>query len=65
MNKTTTSDIESKLTMNTETLSKYLDCGRSSAVKIGNEAGARIQIGRRVLWNILKVQKYLDKVSTE
>jgi hypothetical protein len=40
-----------------------LSCGRKSAVDIGNAAGARIQVGRRVLWNVGKVQKYLDAIS--
>ncbi len=40
-----------------------LSCGRVSAVEIGTAAGARIQVGRRVLWNVKKVQQYLDAIS--
>lgn len=39
-----------------------LCCGRVSAVKIGETAGARVQLGRRVLWNVSKIQKYLDEI---
>ena len=50
-------------TVDTTGLREMLNCGRETAVRIGTEAGARIQIGRRVLWNVDKVQKYLDSIS--
>ena len=69
MNKTThtssTVKLSERLTANTETLAKCLDCGRGTAVKIGEAAGARIQIGKRVLWNVHKVQLYLNNVTKE
>jgi len=37
----------------------------ATAVKIGEAAGAKIQIGKRVLWNIGKVKKYLDAIDAE
>ena len=43
---------------------QFLVCtGRKSAVEIGTAASARVRIGRRVLWNVEKVQKYLDTIS--
>jgi hypothetical protein len=65
MRKTTISSgtLESKKTVDTVGLQSMLSCGRKSAVDIGNAAGARIQVGRRVLWNVGKVQKYLDAIS--
>ncbi|MFR3386421.1 MAG: hypothetical protein ACLUUG_09805 [Lachnospiraceae bacterium] len=36
-----------------------LSCGRATARKIGEQAGAKIVIGRRVLYSIEKVKKYL------
>ena len=53
-----------RLTVTTETLAEYLDCGRATAVKIGDSAGARVQIGRRVLWNIEVIQNYLVDLSS-
>ena len=50
-------------TINTEELQGILMAGRRTAVKIGTAAGARVQIGRRVLWNVAKIQKYLDSIS--
>lgn len=49
--------------VDTETLQGLLTAGRKTAVEIGTAAGARIQVGRRVLWNVAKVQKYLDAIS--
>lgn len=54
-----------KLAVTTEGLQSLLDCGRPTAVEIGTKAQARIEIGKRVLWNVNKVQRYLDLVATE
>ena len=40
-----------------------LSAGYPTAVEIGTAAGARITVGRRVLWNVSKIQKYLDEIS--
>ena len=66
MNKTSvkSNDHQNKLTVNTISLVSMLDCGRASAVRIGMEAGARIQIGKRVLWNVEKIRTYLDSCAT-
>ena len=47
----------------TDGLKEFLSCGYQTAVEIGTKAGARIQIGRRVLWNVAKVQRYLDEIA--
>lgn len=59
------SDKKKNLTVNVETLAGMLDCGRATAVKIGTDAGARIQIGRRALYNVAIIEKYLDAMSGE
>lgn len=51
------------IAITTEELMNRLQSGRPTAVTIGKAAGARIQVGRRVLWNVNKVQKYLDEIS--
>ncbi|MBP5607419.1 MAG: hypothetical protein J6X66_04015 [Lachnospiraceae bacterium] len=53
----------SKMAATTEDLMLALSCGRKSAVEIGTKAKARCQIGRRVLWNMGKVQAYLDSIA--
>ncbi len=54
-----------KLTVDTNGLQSLLDCGRVTAVEIGTQAEARIEVGKRVLWNLRKIQKYLDSIATE
>lgn len=67
MQKTRTNEnpLSDRITVSAETLAGMFDCGRATAVKIGEDAGARIKIGRRVLYNVSKIQKYLDSISEE
>lgn len=67
MNSTTRyslSDFSSRLTITTEELQTLLGCGRKSAVDIGELAEAKIQLGRRVLWNVEKIKIYLNLISS-
>ena len=50
---------EQPIAVDIEGLSAMLSCGRATARKIGEQAGAKIVIGRRVLYSIEKVKKYL------
>ena len=45
-----------KRAVDTADLMILLCSGREIAIEIGTAAGARIQIGRRVLWNVEKIQ---------
>lgn len=58
----TTRDAD-RLTVTTEDLQALLGCGRKTTVDIGEQAGARVQWGKRVLWNVAKVKVYLDLIS--
>lgn len=58
-----TESMAERRTVDTAGLQAMLSSGRKTAVEIGTAAGARIQVGRRVLWNVRKVQQYLDSVS--
>lgn len=44
-------------------LAELLHSGRKTAVGIGEKAEARVQIGKRVFWNLSKVRKYVDGIS--
>lgn len=65
MKKTLDRDNKEFITVNADTLAGMLDCGRATAVKIGTDAGAKIQIGRRTLYKVSIVNKYLDSLSGE
>ena len=54
---------ERRLALNSEELPKMLGCGKTTAIKIGLEANARFKVGKRVLWNVEKIQNYLNRVS--
>lgn len=54
---------ENSLTTDTPGLQVMLCAGRKTAVEIGMAAQAKITVGRRVFWNIPKIQKYLDCIS--
>lgn len=60
MNKTKIRQTEHLLTVDLETLAAMLSCGQSTAKKIGEQARARVVIGRRVLYSVDKIKKYLD-----
>ena len=54
---------EKQMLVDTNGLQEMLCAGRPAAVKIGTDAGARVQSGRRVFWNVRKVQQYIDAIS--
>lgn len=45
--------------IDTETLVKLLGCCRNTAVKIGENANARVRIGRAVRWSVFRIEEYL------
>ena len=55
-------DRESRL-MDTEELRAYTNLGRNNAMKLGEEIGAQVQIGRRGLWDRVKVDQYLNSLT--
>ena len=56
-------DTKEKISITTLELQSMLSCGRKSAVDIGEAAEAKIQIGRRILWNVKKIQEYVNLIS--
>ena len=65
MRKRTPSETENApLAVDTMTLAQMLSCGRATAVKVGTAAGARIEIGRRVLWSVAKVNAHLAEIAS-
>lgn len=56
-------DVNCRLLISTNDLRELLSCGYATATKIGTEAGAKVQMGKRVLWNRAKIQKYIEERS--
>lgn len=53
---------ESRL-MDTEELRVYTSLGRNNAMKLGEEIGAKVKVGKRVLWDKKKIDQYFDKLT--
>lgn len=41
----------------------YTGLGRNNAMKLGEEIGCKIKIGRRVLYDLRKADQYFDSLS--
>ena len=54
---------ENRLTVDIEGLMAMLSCGEVTAKKIADYAEARVIIGRRVLYNVDKIKRYLDAMA--
>jgi hypothetical protein len=51
-----------KMFVNTQELKQLLSVGYSTATLIGENADAKVQIGSRTLWNLDKIEKYVDEI---
>lgn len=51
------------LAVDIERLSAMLSCGHATARKVGEQAQARVVIGRRVLYSVDKVRHYLNRLA--
>ena len=63
MYKTTEFKTDRKITVDITTLQSMLGVGRATAAKIGEDAGAVLTIGRRRLYNVPKIEQYVDQLS--
>lgn len=63
MRKTNIQPTNERITVDIDTLQKMLSIGRNNAYKIAEDANAVISIGRRKLFNVKKVQAYMDSIS--
>lgn len=63
MFKTSVTESDNKITVDIVGLQNMLSVGKGTADKIGQDAGAIIRMGRRKLYNVSKVQAYLDNCA--
>ena len=56
-------ELNQKLLVNTPELMRLLSCGRPKAIEVGTEAGARVMLGRKLMWNVAAVREYLDSIT--
>ena len=62
-NRTVTTTVGESRLMDTEELRAYTTLGRNNAMKLGEEIGAKVQIGRRVLWDRRKIDEYFNSLT--
>lgn len=63
MRQTKERETDNILAVDIEGLAAMLSCGQSTAKKIGEDACARITVGRRVLYSVSKVEQYLERIA--
>ena len=54
-----------KITVDVIRLQSMLGVGRNTAAQIGRDAGAVLSIGRRKLYNVEKVRRYMDELTED
>lgn len=60
MRKTSNNIVNWPITVNIAQLKAMLGCGTQTANKVAKEAGAVIRLGRRVLYSVPKIERYID-----
>lgn len=49
--------------MDTDELRAYTNLGRDNAMRLGEEIGAKVKVGKRVLWDRVKLDQYLNELT--
>lgn len=63
MNRTKDREANKLIAVDIDKLAAMLSCGHTTARKIGEMSGAKIVIGRRVLYSVDKVSEYVNRLS--
>ena len=56
-------ELDGKRYVSMDELRQYTSLGRDSAMKIGRDSGAIIKIGRRVVYDLKKIDEYLESLA--
>ena len=54
-----------KLSASREELEEILGCGRATAERVGEEANAKFKIGRRTLYNLEKIEEFINSITNQ
>lgn len=63
MYRTEKTECEKRITVDIEDLKAMLGVGKVTAARIGEEAGAAMKIGKRKLYNVRKIEEYIDSIT--
>lgn len=56
-------DLCDKLLIDTIELQTILSCGRQCAIRLAEEAGAKVQLGKRVFWSVEKISNHINSIA--
>lgn len=62
MHKTNVIETDNKIAVDINGLQAMLSVGKNTAADVGEKAGAVIRLGRRKLYNVKKIQAYMDSM---
>lgn len=63
MHKTNIIETNNKITVDINGLQAMLSVGKNTAADVGEKAGAVIKIGRRKLYNVRKIELYMEQLT--
>lgn len=63
MHKTNIIEADNKIAVDINGLQAMLSVGKNTAAEIGEKAGAVIRIGRRKLYNVRKIELYVEQLT--
>ena len=63
MRKITAQETDKRIAVDVTTLMAMLCVGKNTASQIGKDAGAVLHVGRRTLYNVPKIEKYIDSLT--
>lgn len=65
MKRTSKNETFNPVLVDLNTLQNMLCIGKQSADKIGVAAGAVVRIGKRKVYNVKKIEQYVDSIAEE
>ena len=63
MRKTNIIETDNKITVDINGLQAMLSVGKNTAADVGEKAGAVVRIGRRKLYNVKKIEEYMQQLT--
>lgn len=63
MKKRISNEETNKIAIDINELQTMLSIGKNTAIDLGEKAGAVIRIGRRKLYNVKKIENYIDSIT--
>lgn len=58
------SNNENSIMITVKQLQERLNCGYQTAVHIAEKAEARVYVGRRVFYNVRKINTYVEQIAS-